>query len=114
MGRKEERRIRITGDKMLWYFFIEGRCKGNEEINWPFGYFVNVFISSKTIDEAREITSKHLSDKGLDIIDIIDKGPFSSFSWKDEKFEKEFNRLAKIAEGIDEYPIFSKFETWKL
>ena len=100
---------------MLWYLFIEGRCKkGNEQINWPFGYFVNVFISSTTLDEAIEITSKILLEDGLEIVEIIDKGSFSSFSWDDERFEKEFNRLAKIAEGIDEYPIFSKFETWKL
>lgn len=100
---------------MLWYLYIEGRCKkGNEQINWPFGYFVHAFISSKTIDEAIEITSKHLSDKDLDIIDIIDKGLFSSFTWEDESKKKEINRLAKIAEGIDEFPIFSEFYTWKL
>lgn len=100
--------------KMLWYLFIEGRCEGNEEIDKPFGYFVNVFISSKTLDEAIASTSKNLLEDGLEIVEIIDKGRFSSFAWEDEGFEKEFNRLAKIAERVDEFPIFSKFETWKL
>jgi hypothetical protein len=99
---------------MLWYLYIEGRCKGNEEINKPFGYFVHAFISSKKLDEAVEITSEHLSDEGLDIIDIIDKGLFSSFTWEDESKKKEINRLAKIAERVDEFPIFSEFYTWKL
>lgn len=100
---------------MLWYLFIEGRCKkGNEQINWPFGYFVHAFISSKTLDEAIEITSKTLLEDDLEIVEIIDKGRFSTFTWDNESKRKEINSLAKIAERVDEYPIFSKFETWKL
>ena len=99
---------------MLWYFHMEGRCEGNDEINEPFGFFVHVFINSKTVDEALEITSKHLSEEGLEIVDIRRKGSFDSFTWKNEGLEKKLNKLAKIAEGIDEFPIFSEFQSWVL
>ena len=99
---------------MIWYFHIEGRSSGNEQIKRPFGFFVHALVSAGNEHEAEEIVVRFLSDEGLEVADIRHRGLFESFIWNNEDLEEKLRNLANLAGKCDGTPFFSEFHSWIL
>lgn len=95
-----------------WYFFIEGRCCGNDEIPEPFGFFVHAIISSSDIAEARRLVETQLELEGMEVYEYVSNGRFDEFFWEDVDRQTEMAELAVACKRKSGEPQFSEFQSW--
>lgn len=97
-----------------WYFKIEGRSKANEEINVPFGFFVNCIIATDDdVETTKDCIIQDLNQDGLENINILVFGKFEDFYWDEIEIQNELSELAKEANRNNDMIFYSAFHTWE-
>lgn len=97
-----------------WFFKIEGFSEANEDIDYPFGFFVNCLISTKVnLNTAKKTVISDLELDSYKIANIEYSGKFQDFSWDEKDIQIELDKLAKETEENPEIVHYSNFHIWE-
>lgn len=98
-----------------WFFKIEGHSEANDEIDYPFGFYVNCLITTnKKIKSAKKIIENDLKIDNYNISKIEQSGEFKDFCWDETEIQEELDNLAIEAEENQGIVYYSNFHIWEL
>jgi len=98
----------------IWFFKIEGKSNGDNEITHRFGFYVNCFIATdRSVQKAKESVLNDLKADGYTTVKIEHSGRYKDFYWDQKAMQKEFDKLAQKAKNNPNIVQYSSFHTWK-
>ncbi len=98
-----------------WYFKISGEGMPNEEITFPYGFYVNcILYTNKSLDQSKSMIFEDLKKDGLIKPKCDYLGAFEDFTWDETVFQRKMDKLSKEALKSPEVIHYDEFHIYEL
>ncbi len=98
-----------------WYFKIKGKGEPNEDITFPYGFYVNcILATNEQLSEATQIVSEDLESDGFKEVEVECSGHYRDFYWDDKTLQTVLNTLSKDAKKSPNVIHYDDFHLWEL